>query len=125
VLVGGGALLLKNERDEWELPGGGPEDGERLEGCVVREVREETGLRVEVGPPLGTCVYEVLPGAHVLVAAYGCDVVGEDAAKCSEEHSELAVFGLDELGGIQLPRMYARWILAWAGMGRRQRRRRR
>jgi 8-oxo-dGTP diphosphatase len=35
---------------EWSLPGGGVELGETLEAAVVREVLEETGLAVEVGP---------------------------------------------------------------------------
>lgn len=32
----------------WDIPGGGAEQGESLEESLVREVREETGLAVEV-----------------------------------------------------------------------------
>jgi 8-oxo-dGTP diphosphatase len=35
---------------EWSLPGGAVEIGETLETCVVREMAEETGLDVDVGP---------------------------------------------------------------------------
>ena len=35
---------------EWSLPGGAVETGETLESCVAREMLEETGLQVEVGP---------------------------------------------------------------------------
>ena len=35
---------------EWSLPGGVVEAGETLNSCVVREMWEETGLEVEIGP---------------------------------------------------------------------------
>ena len=39
-------ILLKNERDEWELPGGKLEPTESPKECVVREIEEELGLHV-------------------------------------------------------------------------------
>ena len=35
---------------EWSLPGGVVEAGETLEACVAREMGEETGLEVVIGP---------------------------------------------------------------------------
>jgi A/G-specific adenine glycosylase len=37
----------------WEFPGGKREPGETFERCLVREVREETGFEIDVGPFLG------------------------------------------------------------------------
>ena len=47
VLVKRGHAPLKGE---WSLPGGVVELGETLDAAVAREVLEETGLDVEVGP---------------------------------------------------------------------------
>ncbi|MEW2546580.1 NUDIX domain-containing protein [Streptomyces sp. NPDC047002] len=46
----GGELLLihKTDNDLWALPGGGHEIGESVGETVVREVREETGIEVEI-----------------------------------------------------------------------------
>ena len=41
----------------WSLAKGTPEPGETLEQTALREVREETGLEVEIDGPLGTIQY--------------------------------------------------------------------
>lgn len=52
IIEGDRILLVKRGReplkDWWSLPGGKLEPGELLEDCVRREVREETGLEIEV-----------------------------------------------------------------------------
>lgn len=55
VIVRNGQVVLVKRRFEplagqWSLPGGTLELGETLEEGVAREMREETGLEVEVGP---------------------------------------------------------------------------
>ena len=50
----GRVVLIKRKHEplagQWSLPGGAVELGESLEECVRREMLEETGLEVEVGP---------------------------------------------------------------------------
>jgi len=41
----------------WGLPKGTPEDGESLEETAVREVSEETGLKVQIGEKVGVVEY--------------------------------------------------------------------
>ncbi|MDH6705322.1 ADP-ribose pyrophosphatase YjhB (NUDIX family) [Kitasatospora sp. MAA19] len=50
-----GQLLLihKTDNDLWALPGGGHDIGESVADTVVREVREETGIDVEVASVVG------------------------------------------------------------------------
>ena len=54
IVDGGKVLIVKRKYDplagQWSLPGGGVELGETLEDSVVREMLEETGLEIEVGP---------------------------------------------------------------------------
>ena len=54
IVANGKVLIVKRKYDplagQWSLPGGGVELGETLEDSVVREMREETGLEIEVGP---------------------------------------------------------------------------
>ena len=40
-----GDLLMIFRRGRWDLPKGKLDDGEQIEDCAVREVKEETGLR--------------------------------------------------------------------------------
>jgi ADP-ribose pyrophosphatase YjhB (NUDIX family) len=42
------------QKGTWDIPGGFMEAGERIEDALAREVKEETGMEVEVGEYLGS-----------------------------------------------------------------------
>jgi ADP-ribose pyrophosphatase YjhB (NUDIX family) len=56
ILRAGEVLIVRRAnpplQGEWSIPGGALDLGEKLRDGVAREVREETGLEVEVGPVL-------------------------------------------------------------------------
>src|SRR5215469_7487029 len=51
------AVIHRPEYDDWTLPKGKVEPDEAPEDCALREVREETGYRCELGRPLGCTAY--------------------------------------------------------------------
>ena len=111
-----GVVLVKNRRNEWELPGGKLEPGETLESCVAREIAEELGLAVRVGPVVDVWIYAVTPDLDVLIVTYGCEATAWPEALASPEGAEVGVFSVDALDGLPLPAGYAASIRRWAAM---------
>lgn len=111
----GRVLLLHNERDEWELPGGRLEPGDAdLEGTVEREISEETGWQVTAGPILDSWIYEPIPGRRVVIITYGCTVLTPDAEPVlSHEHKKIGTFPLDQVPGLKMPEGYKKSIAVW------------
>ncbi|WP_231607953.1 NUDIX hydrolase [Streptacidiphilus albus] len=107
-------LLLRNERAEWELPGGRLEVGEKPEDCVAREVSEESGWQVEAGPLLSVWVYEPIPNRHVLIVTYGCRNRSADSTPVlSAEHNDIGLFTREEVPGLVMPQSYKDSVAAW------------
>jgi len=111
VLIRGGCvLLLLNERDEWDLPGGRPDPGEDHRAALAREVLEETGLAVEVGAQVDEHLFEVLPQRLVRIVAYVCTLQTEGTIALSHEHQEASWVEFSALGervaGRLLPKGY-------------------
>ncbi|RON58494.1 NUDIX hydrolase [Pseudomonas frederiksbergensis] len=98
-------VLMLNERDEWELPGGRIELGETAADCLAREISEELDVEVEVGEPLDSYLFEVIPGKHVFISTYRCQLLGGFVPKVSHEHKEIGLFDPEDLPA-NLPRGY-------------------
>ncbi len=98
-------VLLTRRVDNglWCLPGGGMEAGESVEECCIREVFEETGLRVKVKRLIGVysnpdqlVIYPDGNQAHFVVMNFEVEVVGGELG-LSDETSEFGYFTLAEM----------------------------
>jgi 8-oxo-dGTP pyrophosphatase MutT (NUDIX family) len=103
-------LLLLNGRGEWDLPGGRPDAAEDHRAALKREVREETGLEVDVGDALEEYLFEVLPGRFVRIAPFACWLRRGIHVALSREHLQLrwVPFGelAEKIAGHPLPAGY-------------------
>jgi 8-oxo-dGTP pyrophosphatase MutT (NUDIX family) len=114
VIRGGKVILVRNERDEWELPGGKLELSESPKECLAREISEELQLVVEPQGILDTWIYTIASGVHVLVLTYGCSESSPSEAVLSDEHKELRWFALAEVDGLRMPDGYKKSIRTWS-----------
>jgi 8-oxo-dGTP pyrophosphatase MutT (NUDIX family) len=106
-------LLLRNERDEWELPGGKLELGEDPAVCVAREIAEEVGWPVCCGPILDAWQYHIRDGVDVLVITYGCHTTAAVDPVVSHEHKQVGLFTASEVTGLAMPDGYKASITTW------------
>ena len=79
VVVDDGKLLMVRRAKEpgkglWSVPGGRVEVGEYISDAVVREVKEETGMDVEVADLLG--ILELPGDPHYVILDHVATVVG-------------------------------------------------
>jgi 8-oxo-dGTP pyrophosphatase MutT (NUDIX family) len=118
LLEEGRVWLRKNERDEWELPGGKLDPGEQPEQTVAREMLEELGVRVTVGRVVDNYLYTIKTknadeARGVLVTSYICEFVERvgDVEHVGEAgRAEFHRFAPDELADLNLPDFYRKAI---------------
>jgi|SRR5580704_9991839 ADP-ribose pyrophosphatase YjhB (NUDIX family) len=124
----GSALLVQDEksrillgqrnkdpqRGSWVIPGGKIHAFESIAGAAIRELQEETGLTVEVGPQFKA--YEIVnpPNEHRIVIYSWAKVIG-GTPKASDDLSEVRFFPIEELGSIPLTPLVRR-VLEDAGL---------
>jgi 8-oxo-dGTP pyrophosphatase MutT (NUDIX family) len=94
-------ILLVHRRTPhlWALPKGTPDGGETLEETALREVREETGVDVQVEEPLGSITYFFVRQRtrfHKTVHFFLMQPIGGSIEQHDHEFDEVRWFQLEE-----------------------------
>jgi 8-oxo-dGTP diphosphatase len=85
----------RTDPEMWELPGGKVEMGEHFTDALVREIKEETDLDVEVGDFCEAIQNDYSHKRTVQLMMYLTDVEG--SVKISEEHTEFMWASLEKI----------------------------
>jgi ADP-ribose pyrophosphatase YjhB (NUDIX family) len=102
-----GILLLKNERDEWELPGGRLEHGETPIQCLEREIFEELNVKIYVETIVSCWVYPVQPDKEVVIITYRCQLSSsQNLISISDEHMDFGIFAENAIHDLKMPTGY-------------------
>ena len=111
-------VLPRNDRGEWELPGGRIDaDDADHEDTLRRECREELGVDVEVGPHISSYTFEVVSGQHVDIICYSATAPADATFTVSEEHNAFGLFEIGELRDANVPSGYRKAIEKAAALG--------
>jgi len=95
----------RRERDgrTWTLPKGTPIAGESREETALREVEEETGLKVRISEPFDSIEYTFVQSGtriHKTVHYFLMDPVGGDLARHDHEFDEVRWIPFDNAGSM-------------------------
>ena len=115
-----GRLLLVKRGHEpakgcWSVPGGRVEPGESDVDATVREVAEETGVRVRVGRLAGS-VERAAPGGGVyLINDYVCEAYDDDrgAVRAGDDADDAGWFTPDEVRALETSPGLVEALTSW------------
>jgi 8-oxo-dGTP diphosphatase len=110
-------LLVRRGTDPgrglWSVPGGRIEAGESPEAACAREVREETGLDVEVGPLVGRVERAGPAGSTYVIDDFSCAVKGSADATAGDDADDARWVARAELAAMPLVDLLLETLEAW------------
>ncbi len=92
-------LVGRSHAGIWALPKGTPKPGETIEQVAVREVQEETGLKVRLISYIGSIIYSFVRGQiryHKQVRHFLLEAIGGDTALHDQEYDLVEWFPIHE-----------------------------
>jgi 8-oxo-dGTP pyrophosphatase MutT (NUDIX family) len=110
--IDGKVILLKNERDEWDLPGGKIGRREAVKSALKREIKEELGIEVKVEELLEVFTARMKNQVNVLIVVYLCSTIAQpEDLVISEESFAIELFGEEELPHLNVTSTYLKEIM--------------
>lgn len=103
-LLGKRGPNARNEAGKWEFPGGAVEFGDTVQDTIVREVKEEHDIEIEVVQLLGVADHILeKEGQHWVSPTFLCRLISGDAKIMEPDKCEkIGWFTIDEIGTLDL-----------------------
>ncbi len=98
----------KHNAGKWDFPGGKVDPGETLDGALIREILEETGLCVELETVVGAAESE-LPDRKVAYLLVQARVV-DGQVRLSDEHDDFAWLAKAELAKADMSPQFGKFV---------------
>jgi 8-oxo-dGTP diphosphatase len=115
VVRDGNLLMIQRDQDPgrglWSLPGGRVEQGEYLNQALQREVREETGLEIEVGDLLG--ILEVVGEPHYVILDFVATVSQKTEPHPAGDVAAARWVPLDQVDTLPCTPRFVETLRAW------------
>ena len=96
----GNILLIKSPRRGWEYPGGMVEPGETFQDALLREIKEEAGIDVEITGFIGLCKNVEI---NVVNIDFACKYIGGKLTTSDESTEVMWVSREDALSMVTFP----------------------
>jgi 8-oxo-dGTP diphosphatase len=115
VIENGGRFLLARRPDDshlpglWEFPGGKLHDGETLDECICREIREELGREIIARERIGVIEHSY-PEKTVHLHFLACRLKRNDDEECPAAETEYGWFEPTQIHELELAAADRRFV---------------